>query len=184
MRELTPSQIDAMNASHVRPFTIVSLDFPDGPVRATSLPFDITLEGQTYYGVNELGYVSEITEGLEQRSYGVNVTLTGIPSEFCYYISEQKVQGRVMRIGMGFLNADEQIIGEPLWVFVGRMDTLDMKIGPKTSVSIAGETLMIDWQRPRLRKFTDADQKAIYPDDRGLEHVAEVASKELIWGRA
>lgn len=184
MRELTKSQIDAMNASHVRPFTIVSLDFPDGPVRATSLPFDITLEGQIYYGVNELGYVSEIAEGLEQRSYGVNVTLTGIPSAFCNYISEQKVQGRVMRIGCGFLNADEQIIGDTLWVFVGRMDTLTMKVGKETSVSIAGETLLIDWERPRIRKFTDMDHQSAYPGDRGLEHVAEVASKELAWGRA
>ena len=59
-----------------------------------------------------------------------------------------------------------------------------MKIGRETSVSIAGESAMIDWQRPRLRRFTDADQKAVYPNDRGLEHVAEVANKELVWGRA
>jgi hypothetical protein len=43
--------------------------------------------------------------------------------------------------------------------------------------------LMIDWERPRMRRFTDADQKAHHPGDRGLEHVAEVASKEVVWGR-
>lgn len=184
MRELNQFLLDAVNASHVRPFTLVSMDFPAGPVRASSLPFDVTLAGETYHGVSILGNVSEISEGLEQRSYGVNVTLNGIPSDFCTYISGQAVQGRIMRIGLGFLNEDEQIIGEPLWLFVGRMDTLDMKIGKETSVSIAGETLLIDWERPRIRKFTDADQKAIYPADRGFEHVAESANKELVWGRA
>lgn len=183
MRNLQPFLVDAVNASHVRPFTLVVLDFPEGPVRASSLPFDITLEGETYYGVSELGTVSEISEGLEQRSYGVNVTLNGIPVDFCNYIAKQKVQGRLLKIGMGFLDSEDRIIGEPLWPFVGRMDTLDMKIGKSTSVSIAGETLLVEWDRPRLRKFTDADQKSAYPGDRGLEHVAEVANKELVWGR-
>lgn len=184
MRNLQKFLVDAVNAPHVRPFTLVTMDFPDGPVRASSLPFDVTLDGETYYGVSLLGTVSEISEGLDTRSYGVNVTLNGIPSEFCNYIAQQKIQGRLIKIGLGFLDAEERIISEPLWPFVGRMDTLDMKIGPETSVSIAGETLLIDWERPRLRKFTDADQKSRYPNDRGLEHVAEVANKELIWGRA
>lgn len=184
MRDLQQFLVDAVNSPHIRPFTLVMLDFPEGPVRASSLPFDVTLAGETYYGVSLLGTVSEISEGLEQRSYGVNVTLNGIPSEFCTYISRQKVQGRPLKIGLGFLDNEDRIIGEPLWPFTGRMDTLDMKIGPETSVSIAGETLLIDWERPRLRKFTDADQKSHFPGDRGLEHVAEVASKELVWGRA
>lgn len=183
MRNLSQFVINAMTSSHVRPFTLVMMDFPDGAVRASSLPFDVTLDGETYYGVSVLGTVTEISEGLEQRSYGVNVTVNGIPTEFCYYISDQRVQGRLMQIGLGFLDRDDRIIGEITWVFTGRMDTLDMKIGGQTSISIAGETLLIDWSRPRTRTFTDADQKSAYPDDRGLEHVAEVASKELVWGR-
>jgi hypothetical protein len=183
MRNLSQFVINATTSGHVRPFTLVMMDFPDGPVRASSLPFDVTVDGQTYYGVSELGTVSEISEGLEQRSYGVNVTVNGIPTEFCYYISDQKVQGRLIKIGLGFLDRDDRIIGEIVWPFTGRMDTLDLKIGGKTSVSIAGETLLIDWSRPRTRTFTDADQKSAFPGDRGLEHVAEVANKELTWGR-
>jgi hypothetical protein len=183
MRLLSPELVDALTSAHVRPFQLVELDFEDGPVRATSLPFDITLEGATYLGVSVLGSVSPVTEGPEMRSYGTSLTLSGIPSSFAEYLCAQKVQGRIATLSAGFLNRNDQIIGEILPVFRGRMDTLDLKVGTSTEVSIAVETLFIDWERPRLRRYTLADQKVRFPADLSLEHVADVASKELVWGR-
>lgn len=182
-RNLSANQMTHILSDRVSPYVTVELDFPDGPVRASSLPFDITLGGHVYYGVGILGDISSISEGAEQRSYGVSVKLSGIPLSFVEYISSQRVQGRPMTIGLGFTNENEQLIGSHVVIGTWLMDTLDIAVGKQASVSIAGESLMIDWERPRMRRFTDADQKAHYPGDRGLEHVAEVASKEMVWGR-
>ena len=41
---------------------------------------------------------------------------------------------------------------------------------------------MVDLQNPRIRRFTDADQKARYPADRGLEFIAGLQSKQIQFG--
>ena len=35
----------------------------------------------------------------------------------------------------------------------------------------------------RVRRYTAEDQKIDYPNDKGLEFVAEMAEKEIVWGR-
>ena len=36
----------------------------------------------------------------------------------------------------------------------------------------------------RQRRYTSEDQKIDYPNDKGLEFVAEIAEKEIVWGRS
>lgn len=173
----------AVRSPHVAPFSLIELDFPDGKVRATSLPFDVVLGGHVYSGLSILGKVSPVTEGAEQRSYGVTLELSAIPLELADYVALQEVQGREVTISQGFVNKGHQIIGEPFVVFRGRMDTMDVQVGETTAVSIACESLLIDWERPRVRRFTDADQKSRHPGDKGLEFVSAMTTKELLWGR-
>jgi hypothetical protein len=38
-----------------------------------------------------------------------------------------------------------------------------------------------DWTRVRSERYTDQDQQAVYPGDKGFEFVSSIASKEVIW---
>jgi len=184
MGRLTAELAEVVRSPHVRPFTLVELDMPDGMTRCSSLPFDIVLGGFTYSGLSVLGSLSEITEGAETRSYGVKLTLTGIPLPFAEYLASQRVQGRMCWVYQGFADADHRIIGEPFSVYTGRMDTMDVQVGDTTAVEIATESLLIDWERPRIRRFTASDQMARYPDDKGFDHVARMTNLEIKWGVA
>jgi hypothetical protein len=149
-REIDSGTLQAAQGDHVRPFMLIELDYPDGMVRATSLQQTIVVDGLTYYGMGVLGQLSEVTEGAESRSYGVTASLSGIPRDFAAYLQSQDVQGRSATIKIGFMSHAFKIIGEMVTVFVGRMDTQDVSVGDNTAVSVAIESLLIDWERARV----------------------------------
>lgn len=183
MRDLDDIAEAESRKERLRPFSAVELDYPDGIVRLSFLPFDIIIDGHRFTGAGDLGAISMVTEGAEQKSYGVTITLSGIPSVRTDYLLKQDIQGRLAKIWMGFLDENHQLIGKPIIIFVGRMDTQMLKVGKTTDIEVTVESLFIDWQRAKVRRFTNEDQTAIYPDDKGFEFVSAVADMEIIWGR-
>lgn len=181
-RELDSDSIAHVSGEHVRPVIAIELDYPDGPVRVCSLPFDINLDGEIFISAAAFGSLSGVEEGAELRSYGVQAVVAGIPLTFLRYLAAQKIQGRGATIFLAFVDSDHVVIGSPTVLFRGRMDTQDVEAGDTASVSVALESLLIEWDRARNRRWTDADQKSDYPEDRGLEYVATVANQEIIFG--
>lgn len=181
-RDIDSTSLAVSQSTLVRPFIAVELDYPDGMVRATSLDRNITIDGHEYIGVNILGKVSAITEGAETKSYGLDLSLSGIPSDFSAYLSAQDVLGRDARLLLGFVD-DQYQTSQLTTVFVGRMDTQDVISGKESAVRVAVESLFIDWERPRIRRYTDVDQKARFPTDTGFEFVAAVANMQIKWGQ-
>jgi hypothetical protein len=49
------------------------------------------------------------------------------------------------------------------------------------SIVITGESRLAGWERPRVRRSNDADQKKDYPTDRFFEGMAESAEVEILW---
>ena len=183
-RGLHPAVEETILSPLVRPFLVLDADYPDGPVRATTLDRNVVIDGEMYWNTNVLGSVSGLTEGAEQQSYATTVALSGVPGNFMRYLASQKVQGRLAKIRLGFINKDFEVIGELVTIFVGRMDTQDVSAGKTTGVAVTVQSLLVDWERARVRRFTDADQQVRYPGDRGLEYVAAVADMTILWGRS
>jgi hypothetical protein len=182
-REIHPATAAAALGDVVRPFLTIEMDYPDGMVRASTLQETVVIDGLTYYGMGALGEVSPLQEGAESRSYGAKVALSGIPGNFAAYLQSQDVQGRQATIRVGLMSHAYEIVGEMVTVFVGRMDTQDVSAGKNTGVEVAIESLLIDWERARVRRYTDVDQQAFYPGDRGFEYQAALQNMSLIWGR-
>lgn len=167
----------------IRPYILVALEYAAETVRVTSLPFDIVYAGDTYQGVGRLGSISEIAEGTEIKSYGLSLRMSGIPTDYRDTVIEADGQGRPGRVWLGLLDDGHRPIGTPLKVFQGRIDITDIEVGETMAVTISLESRLVDWERPRIRRFTDQDQKRAWPGDRGLEYVQAVADMELVWGR-
>ena len=167
----------------VRPYLLVELEYPAETLRVTSLPFDLTYDGDLYQGVGRLGSISEISEGTEIRSYGLALRMSGIPTDYRDAVIEADAQGKPGRVWLGLLDANHVPIGTPLKVFQGRIDITDIEVGETIAVTVSLESRLVDWERPRIRRFTDQDQKRAWPGDRGLEYVQAVSDMELVWGR-
>lgn len=176
--------VEAFTAPVVRPFMAAFLDYPDGPVRVTSLPAGTTLalDGAEWHGTGVMGQISALEEGTENRSYGFTLQLSGIPGDWGTYLRAQDVQGRRVRVYLGAVDEAYRVIGVQV-IKVGRMDTQDVQAGATTAVLVTCEDILIDWERARVRRCTDVDHQARHPGDGFFKFTAALENLSLPWGR-
>lgn len=152
-------------------------DFSDG----TGWTDTITAE---WYGVGDLGFVGEIEETTEVRAVGVEIGLSGIPTEVLDIALAESWQGRPGYIYLAVLDDQGQIVGEPL-LLIGeaQMDQMKLTEGLKAAISLTLESEMIDLERTKARRFTPEQQRSEFPDDAGLDQVSRLQGIEIKWGR-
>lgn len=189
MRDLTSPQQAAVISPVVLPFSAVEMNYPDGPVRVTSLDRNITLtshitnEPATFFGIGLMGAISDIQDGSENKSYGASLTLSGIPDSFAQYLREQDPHGRPVWIMMGVVDPAYNVL---MVHQIARMnmDTQDVAIAEQLGVTVQCESAAVDWERSRVRRCTDADHRARYPNDGFFKFVAALENANFSWGRA
>jgi hypothetical protein len=180
-RDITTSANNAAQSEVIRPVTFIRLNYESGIVTTSSADRDFDFNGETYVGLGNLGTISKIEEAAEVRAMGVTCTLTGIPSEFVSAALGENYQGRDARIYLGFLDGNYTLIADPMLVFQGRMDTQDIRLGKDATISVNIESRLVDWERPRVRRYTNEDQQNQYPGDKGLEFVSQMVEREIVW---
>jgi hypothetical protein len=115
--------------------------------------------------------------------YGCQLTLNGIPPEMISEAFSQNYQGHAATIWLAPLTAEYAFIADPVVVFKGRMDTMDIALGETATITLAVESRLVDWDRPRIRRYNDEDQRSEFPNDRGFRYVDQMVTKDLKWGR-
>jgi hypothetical protein len=181
-RGLSVAQQAAAAAEQVARTVAVELDFPDGFARFHGGHDSITIDGNTFSGVGQLGSVSVAEESAELRAYGLVVRLSGVPRDAVAYALGQAYQGRKGTVWEVQLDpATFQVIGTPLVVFRGRMDQLDIALGAQASVTCRLENRLADWDRPRIQRFTDDEQRRRDPADGSFRFLPATTEKEIIW---
>lgn len=183
MRTLTTAAKNAFSAINFPALILVELDFVDGFVRLTNAGYTFTWGGFDWLGIGTLGSISAISEGSALQMYGCSLTLSGIPPEIIATAFSQGYQGRGAVVRLAPLNTDYSFIADPVVVFKGRMDTMDIEVGSSATVTLSVESRLTDWERPRIRRYNNEDQKTEYPNDLGFQFVDQMIEKDLKWGR-
>jgi hypothetical protein len=180
-RGLTSAALTAVNGEVVSRTNAVELDFPDGMVRYCGAHADLTIDGDLYYGVGLLGGVSAVEESAELRSYGITVSLSGIPRDVVSIALTQSYQGRRATVWEVFLGSDGLPVADPTLIFRGRMDQMEISLGEEGVVRVRLENRLADWERPRVRRYTAEDQEREYPGDLAFRFLPATTEKELVW---
>lgn len=180
-RGLSAPQQAAVAAERVARTVAVELDFPDGFARFHGGHESITINGNAFMGVGQLGNISVAEESAELRSYGMTIKLSGVPRDSVAYALGQAYQGRRGTVYEVQLDATTwQVIGA-LVVFRGRMDQMDIALGQQAAVTVKLENRLADWDRPRIRRFTDDEQRRRDPNDGSFRFLSATTEKEIIW---
>lgn len=186
-RGLTAAFLTAADAGTVYPAILGQFDFEAAPVNVWTGIGDLVYSGVTYAGIGDMMGMTPVDESEDVQANGIVVQFQGIPSAMISSILADNYRNRTCTIQLALfasLTAASPITA-PAVMFVGRMDeaTLDDD-GETATVSLACESRLIDLQRSRERRYTDEDQKISFTADRGLEYVAGLQDKELMWGAA
>lgn len=180
-RGLSPLQQSAAADEQVARTVAVELDFPDGFARFHGGHETIMIGDAEFLGVGQLGSISVAEESAELRAYGLTVKLSGVPRDAVAYALGQAYQGRKGTVWEVQLDpATYQVIGA-LVVFRGRMDQLDIALGAQASVTCRLENRLADWDRPRILRFTDDEQRRRDPNDGSFRFLSATTEKEIIW---
>ena len=184
-RELTPAMKSAVTADLVRPITHVQCAFDSGNLNLWSGIGNLTVDSVEYVGAGTLLQIGEIAESAELQANGLTVALSGITEPLISKARDEDYQGRELKVLLGTIDADGDVVADPVVVFSGFMDTMLMNDGAETAaIQVSVENRLIEFERTRARRYTAEDQKIDYPNDKGLEFVAEMAEKEIVWGRS
>jgi len=183
-RELTTAMKSAVTADLVRPITLVQCAFDSGDLNLWSGIGNLTVDSVEYVGAGTLLQIGEIAESAELQANGLTVALSGITEPLISKARDEDYQGRELKVLLGAIDSEGDVTANPVILFSGFMDTMVINDGAETAtIQITVENRLIEFERTRGRRYTAEDQKIDYPDDKGLEFVAEMQEKEIIWGR-
>lgn len=183
-RTLSSAMQAVATADVVRPIVLVQCDFDSGALNLWNGLGDLTVSGVDYVGAGTLLNISSMKESAELEANGMTVTLSGITEPLISKARDEDYQGRELKVLLGAMDSTNSVISSPVIIFSGFMDTMTIQDGAETAtISVSVENRLIEFQRNRIRRYTAEDQKIDYPTDKGLEFVAEIAEKEIVWGR-
>ena len=204
-RDLNSDLIAQITSEAFRPFFAINATLESTTLRLWTGIGDLSISGVTYTGVGTFLSVGELEESASISAKGLELTLSGIPSDLLSLALNTPYQGReltmlfgvtdlqrvfLLKEGGGFLlleNDGRIIVGDddaPAQMFRGYIDTMNIQEGAETSsIAVSVESRLIDLERVRVRRYTDQLQKALFAGDKGLEFVEDLQDKTFNWGR-
>jgi len=182
-RAVTTAVNDEFTAAELSPFFAVELAFDEGTIRLWTGFGTIEVDGNSFLQGGDMLSISGITETAEVQANGITIGLTGLDTALIQSALAEDYQGRDCNLYVGVLDSDGAVIADPIKVFAGRMDLMTVEdSGGTAEITVTAESKLIDLERGRQRRYTSEDQKIDYPDDRGLDFIAELQDKEVVWG--
>ena len=204
-RDLNSDLIAQITSEAFRPFFAINATLESTTLRLWTGVGDLSISGVTYTGVGTFLTIGDLEESASISAKGLELTLSGIPSDLLSLALDTPYQGRelslffgvtdlqrvfLLKEGGGFLlleNDGRIILGDddaPAQMFRGYIDTMNIQEGAETStIAVSVESRLIDLERIRVRRYTDQLQKSLFTGDKGLEFVEDLQDKTFNWGR-
>ena len=134
-----------------RPVLLVELGFTSGTSRVWSGLGTLSWNGLDWLGVGTLGQVSSVEETLEVRAAGASFELSGVPADLLIHVMTEPLQSRPVKLWLGFMDENWAVIPDPVLIFRGLMDTVEIRDGgPTATITLLAENRLRDLERLRV----------------------------------
>ena len=183
-RSLSANMVTEVSASQLSPILLASFSFST-PVRLWSGYGTITVGSTAYLGIGTLGSISPVEETTDLAARGISMQLSGVPTAMLAVALTENYQGRECSVLFGALQSSGALVSSPVTIFSGRMDVMSINDdGQNATIGMTAENKLVDFRRPREVRYTDQEQKNLFPSDKGLEFVTAIQEKQIYWGNA
>lgn len=168
---------------HCLMFLAVDFDFPSGHVRLWSGLGDITINGNTYLGVGNLGRVSMPSETVTLTAEKKTFQLSNVDPSWIAESDLEDSFGRSVTEYFGFLNTETRaLIADPEINWEGRIDSARRIDGVEPIVEINAEHRHVLLERADGWRYTHEHQQQFFSGDSGFNLVPSLELKEVLWG--
>lgn len=166
----------------VRPVYFVEILFDSGPFLANTSDRNITVGGKLYYGVGSLGKIGEYTTTSGVAATALKFTLTSIPSSMTGEVVNENTRNKRVTVSIALVDRNNQLLTGLIVWFAGTIDSLTVDLGQSVSVAASASSRLINWARSVNTRYTNEDQQAKYPNDKGFKFMTDMANIKLRWG--
>ncbi|GLR55127.1 hypothetical protein KYK30_31745 [Shinella yambaruensis] len=147
-----------------------------------------TLDGRTWEGTGGLGSIEGISQAVNGVAPEVRFRLSGVDADFAAKAKGETEEYlyRPALIYIQFFDEAWQPLDNPYSLMFVRMTGLapsfeSTDAGRVYEVAVTAETPFAVRRRAPYGYLTDRDQQLRHPGDRGLERVAGIDNKNIIW---
>lgn len=161
----------------------VDLDFVSGHVRAHTGIGSVTIDGNAYDGVGQLGGIDVDEETVEGGARSFLLTLSGDSSLLAEAVDDSNsYQGRSVTVYKGFLNIETNaFVDTPETLEQGRMEKMTIHLGRNTGeIQLSCESQQRAPAAPV--RMTDAYQQLRFSGDRFFDLVGTIPGFVGTWG--
>lgn len=160
----------------------VSIDFPSGAARAHTGVGELLIDGNVFYGVGELGGISQLESVGDENPSRITVELSGLPGPILQESLQASSKGSAAAVYLLVFSSDTGQLEAAEQGIVGFVTDIQISIGDenKISVTIADEFEL--FEMPWYEYWTDESHRASHEDDRICRYVAQIADRQIRWG--
>lgn len=181
-RTIAANMSTEIDKSALSPIIFVKFEYDSGDVNFWNGVGPLVWSGDTYTGTGNLGAISPVTETEGIIANDVNFQISGIPSGSLSIALSEPYQGRTVTMWVGALDSSYAIIDDPVQVFSGSMDVIEIFEGGDTStITVRAENVLRSLNRTSPRKWTSQDQRAQVPGDAGFDEVIQIQDDPIDW---
>jgi len=169
---------DSFNTAH-----LVSIDF-ETPIYLTESQYNIDHGGNTYVSSSSLTGISDISEASDIQVGSMTIGLSGVSQEYIAILLGQNYIDKRVVISRVVLTDINAIIGSPIVIYDGRIQSYSIKDGVNSSsISLVASSHWADFEKKSGRRTNSNSQKIHFSTDKGFEF-APNTMRDLKWGRA
>lgn len=182
-RDLTTAMANAISDPHVIPCLFMQLETATTTVRYWTGIGSRSWNSQTWLGVGALIEMSPVEETASVEAKGLAFRIAGLPAAAVQEALNDIVYGKPGKVWFGVLDATGAIVADPKVLMSGKLDNceVDEEDPLNCTIVLSIENKLADLQRPREWRLTHEHQQELYPGDKGLEYVASLVDKVVIW---
>ena len=157
-----------------------------------------TNDEEKWKALGELGSISGIEQATNGTAPEATMTLSGVSPRIIQLARDDfgtEARGRLVRVWLQFFGVEDEAdpdnqrcLDLPYPIWAGRMlrpgftfDRGDDDSPEEATVSVTLESLFTARSRPNFALYTDSDQQARFPGDKGFQFVPSLVNKVLTW---
>lgn len=196
-RTLESGVVTAISAQVGNLFHFMQFDFWNSSTSAddiqylTTAPHNMTWDSKTWTGIGGVLGFSAIQESVDLAGSGVDIIVSGVDQTIINKILGRKYIGRMVRIWMAKLDANQAILADPVLIFFGRMNggfKIDEQRGEdgrpgSVTITCRATDRMGDFSRIVGIQTNVPSHQKYFPRDRFFSFVPSLRSKSIKWGK-
>lgn len=161
---------------------LVRVDFAALTVYLTTAGAPITWAGQSWEPAG-LGAIEPVEDAASEMP-PLRFTLPGLTPEQVYVALEPGAEGSAVRVYDAIIDPDTGVCEDAVLAWSGTLNVPELIDGPQADMIVTAEHRGMLAIRPKPSRYTDDEQRRLYPGDTSLDFDPATDAKALVWPAA